>query len=758
LLADSGIRAREPVILGRSGYGVFVTDAEGDDCLEIHHLTSQEPARRVCSGMLGRVLHLVSDPSGDRVAAISHDGAISIIDVSEGAIDPVRLVGRSVHGEALTPSFSPDGLYLMWSQPTEIGGSVHRLMIFDTRTEDEPLELTSGAFHDHDPAFSRDGKHVVFLSDRTFDPDYDAHEFALSFGASTRPWLIPISAEEPPPFGPSADGWRISPQETESGEEKSDSGKTEGPAEFPVSPDLDIDGSEDRAVPFPVASGRYFNLRTCAGGVLWIERKRDTGQLGTRRAGVVGDPTPDALELWAWDKRTVETLVDKVSDYSVSGDGQRIVVRHKKSFSVVPADRKVEEKDPALIKIDMSRLRFEIDPRAEWMQMFDEAARLMRDHFWREDMDGVDWEEVVARWRPTVETIATHDDLVDLLWEVAGELNTSHAYVRPTEPPGDQDRRLGLLGADVSPTPEGWMLDRILPGESSDPTARSPLRAAGVDAREGDLIIAVDGVAVDPMFGPATGLIGAAGKPVELTLRRGAADRRVVVLPLDDEEALRYQDWVRSRREYVEEHTDGQLGYVHVPDMMSTGWAQLHRDLRHAARREGLIVDVRYNRGGHTSQLVLSRLTKRLVGWTYGRHNEVLQSYPQAAPRGPVVLVANEYSGSDGDIINAAIQAVGGSPVVGVRTWGGVVGIDGRFKLVDGTSITQPRYAFWLEGKDWGVENHGVDPDIEVIHSPADYFSNEDPQLDRAIEEALTLLQVNPAHTPPPLPDPKVRS
>lgn len=757
LIADSGVRAREPVVLGRSGYGAFVTDAEGDDCLEIYHLAGQELPKRVCSGMLGRVLHLVSDPSGDMVAAISHDGAISIVDVSEGDSYPVRPVGRSAHGEALTPSFSQDGRYLMWSQPTEIG-SVHQLMIFDTRSDDDPLELTSGTFHDHDPAFSRDGKHVVFLSDRTFDPDYDAHEFALSFAASTRPWLIPVSAEEPPPFGPSADGWRISPQKTEQEERKPGSDTTEGPADYPVSPDLDIDGSEDRAVPFPVASGRYRHLRACDGGVIWIENKRDAGQLGTRRAGVVSDPTPDTLELWSWEKRTVETLVEKVSDYSVSGDGQRVVVRHKQTFSVVPSDRKVEEKDPAHVKIDMSRLRFEIDPQSEWMQMFDETARLMRDHFWREDMDGVDWGEVVARWRPTVETIATHDDLVDLLWEVAGELNTSHAYVIPTDPPGDQDRRLGLLGADMSPTGDGWILDRILPGESSDPAARSPLRAAGVDAHEGDLIVAVDGVAVNPLLGPAGSLIGAAEKPVELTLRRGESDRRVVVLPLDDEEALRYQDWVRSRREHVEELGDERLGYVHIPDMMSTGWAQLHRDLRHAARREGLIVDVRYNRGGHTSQLVLSRLTKRLVGWIYGRHNEEPQSYPQSAPRGPVVLVANEYSGSDGDIINAAIQAVGGGPVVGVRTWGGVVGIDGRFKLVDGTSITQPRYAFWLEGKEWGVENHGVDPDIEVIHSPTDYFSGKDPQLDRAIEEALALLQVSSAHTPPPLPDPKVRS
>jgi tricorn protease len=282
------------------------------------------------------------------------------------------------------------------------------------------------------------------------------------------------------------------------------------------------------------------------------------------------------------------------------------------------------------------------------------------------------------------------------------------------------------------------------------------LLAAGVDAQVGDVIVAVDGSPVDPAFGPATRLMGAAGKPVELILRRKSKERRVVVVPLDDEEVLRYQDWVASRRTYVTEHSKGRLGYVHVPDMMSSGWAQLHRDLRHAARREGLIVDVRYNRGGHTSQLVLARISKELVGWTVARHYEEPGTYPDAAPRGPVVLVANEFSGSDGDIINAASQAVGVGPVVGVRTWGGVVGIDGRFDLVDGTGITQPRYAFWLSGKEWGVENHGVDPDIEVVHSPSDYFSENDPQLDRAISEALKQLKKRPAASPPVMPAPKV--
>jgi tricorn protease len=357
--------------------------------------------------------------------------------------------------------------------------------------------------------------------------------------------------------------------------------------------------------------------------------------------------------------------------------------------------------------------------------------------------------------------LAGHDDLVDLLWETVGELNTSHAYVNPPAPRGDQSRRLGLLGADLSPADGGWRIDRILPGESSDPQARSPLRAAGVGAQAGDLVVAVGGRPVDPAVGPAASLIGTAGQPVELTLRPAGTDgdggdRRVVVVPVESEEGLRYQDWVLGRSAYVREHSGGRLGYVHVPDMMSLGWAQLHRDLHVAAEAEGLVVDVRYNRGGHISQLVLEQLARRVVGWSVARHAAVAGPYPENGLRGPVVFVANEFSGSDGDIVNAGAQAMGLGPVVGVRTWGGVIGIDGRFELVDGTKITQPRYATWLQGYGWGVENHGVDPDTEVVHSPDVYDSPADPQLDRAIAEALQRLAATPAIQPPPMPEPRV--
>ncbi|RIK17442.1 MAG: tricorn protease [Acidobacteria bacterium] len=760
LVADDAVRAREPRFLGRTGRAVLVTDADGEDRLEVHDVEKGGEPVVLASGQLGRVLHLAVDPAGKRAATISHDGTVRLVDLAGGT---VREVARSLQGEAESPGFSPDGRYLVWSQPTTGESELHRLMVLDTRDPSAgPVALTSGTFHDHDPAFTDDGRYVVFLSERTFDPDYDVHEFALSFAGATRPWLLPLAAEQAPPFGPTAQGWRLSEDEDEAEEGRDEDGAEGGKdkaEKVPVSPDLDVEGAEQRVVPFPVPSGRYRHLRATRGGVAWIAESGDTGQLGSRRAGVKGEPGSDTVQVWSFAKRAAETVVDKVDTFEVSGDGRRLVVRHGDTVTVSPADRHPEDEDPAVVTVDLERLRREVDPRTLWLQMFDENGRLMRDHYWREDMDGVDWDGVLARWRPVVEAVASHDDLVDVLWETVAELNTSHAYVMPAAQPWAEvaERRLGLLGADLERTGQGWRIERILPGESSEPMARSPLAAAGVGARPGDLVVAVDGAPVDPDHGPGPLLMGAAGKPVELTLRRDGADRRVVVVPLEDEEVLRYQDWVRSRRNYVRDRSGGRLGYVHVPDMASYGWAQLHRDLRHATEREGLVVDVRYNRGGHTSQLVLARLVAHPVGWSSARHYAAAGRYPAASPRGPVVLVANEHSGSDGDIVNAAGQAMGLGPVVGVRTWGGVVGIDGRFDLVDGTEVTQPRYAFWLEGKGWGVENHGVDPDIEVEHSPGDFFGGDDPQLDRAIAEALRRLDERPAASAPELPEPRVQ-
>lgn len=750
LAADSSVRVRLPVVLGTTGQAAYVTDAEGEDAIEIRDLAGEKEPRRIGAGALGRVLSLAADPAGKVLATISHDGTVRLIEVSGGR---THVVGHSGSGEATSPRFSPDGKYLVWAQPTQGEEQLNRLMIAEVKAGREGAPLTTGKYNDHSPAFTRDGKYVVFLSDRTFDPAYNQHSFDLSFNGVTRPWLLPLSATDPAPFGPSTSGWAIS-------ELTDDDRKAKTERDQAVTTvDVDLEGAEERIVPFPVSSGVFRDLEAADGGVLWMRvGDAEDGEIGDKHSGDTGEKAAEVIQYFDFAKRKLTTVVDKADDYSVSGNGKLIVVRSGDDVTVRPANRKVEADDDENVAVDLGRLRFELDRRAEWLQMFEENARIMRDHYWRSDMNGVDWEGVTLRWRGVAAKALTHDDLVDILWETVGELNTSHAYVTPPAPLGDEAKRLGFLGADLARTDKGWEIARILPGETSEPAARSPLRQAGVGAAPGDVIVAVGGQSVDPQLGPAPLLVGAADTIVELTLRRGRKERTVAVVPVASEEKLRYQDWVRSRREYVAEKSGGRVGYVHIPDMMAGGWAQLHRDIRQAMGAEGVVADVRFNRGGHTSALVAERFADRVIAWGAVRSYDEMTPDPENTRRGPVVFLANEFSGSDGDIINARVQAKGIGPVIGVRTWGGVVGIDGRYDLVDGTGITQPRYAFWLEGKGWDVENYGVDPDIEVEHDPGQLFAAEDPQLDRGIAEVLAALDETPAVTAPDLPAPRVRS
>ncbi|WP_215455382.1 S41 family peptidase [Streptomyces sp. ATCC 21386] len=750
LAAEDGVRARLPRTFRVEGeeWVVWVTDAEGDDALEFAPSTGVGPGatpRRLAAGQLGRVLGLAVAPDGSRVAVSADDGRVLLVERETGE---VREVDRSEDGEVTGLVFSPDSAWLAWSHP---GPRPLRQLKLANTADLSVTEATPLRFQDFSPTFTLDGKHLAFLSARAFDPVYDEHVFDLHFVSGARPHLITLAATTPSPFGPQRHG---RPFDAPDKDETPDS-------EGAPATRIDLEGLADRIVPFPVEAARYSTLRAAKDGVLWL-RHPVTGVLGHLRA-TPDDPDPKtSLERYDLAQRRLEYLASDADHFAVSGDGKRVLLWTDGKLKVVPSDRRASGDDDSdsNITVDLSRVRRTVDPAAEWRQMFDETGRLMRDNFWRPDLGGVDWSGVLDRYRPVLERVATHDDLVDLLWEVQGELGTSHAYVTPRGRGGSGDRRQGLLGADISRHEDGpqgtplWRIDRVLPSETSDPDAHSPLAAPGVAVRAGDAIIAVGGQPVDPLTGPGPLLVGTAGKAVELTvLPAGGGDlRHPVVVPISDEEPLRYHAWVADRRAYVHEKSGGRLGYLHVPDMVGSGWAQLHRDLRIEVAREGLVVDVRENRGGHTSQLVVEKLARRIVGWDLPRGMRA-SSYPDDAPRGPVVAVANEFSGSDGDIVNAAIKALGIGPVVGTRTWGGVVGIDSRYRLVDGTLVTQPKYAFWLEGYGWGVENHGVDPDVEVVQAPQDHAAGRDPQLDEAIRIALEGLESTPAKTPPALPE-----
>lgn len=793
LLAGGGAaRARLPQVTGAGGSGaagadasagqqvVVVTDADGEDALEVVPVLGEPPIppRRLGGGKLGRVLELAVSADGTHAAVATHDGRVVLVDLGDGSL---RTISTSEWGDATGLNFSPDSRLLAWSHAGPEPLRHIKLAILDAQSggEVEVVDATPLRFVDEAPAFSTDGKFLSFLSVRTFDPLYDTHVFDMSFVVGTRPYLLTLSSRTPSPFDPELEG-RPRPSAKAPGEARgtaaggagnsagtgeaaTDSAPTgddgegggEGAAPGPAGVDLDVDGLADRVVPFPVAAGRYGNLTAVDGGYAWLSMPL-AGVLGEGRAELGAPPPRPSLVRFDLAAAHESVLADAADWFAASGDGKTLVVRDGGHLRAVPAGRRPAppvpggEPDPEVVDVDLGRIRLEIDPAVEWTQMYDEAARLMRDHFWIADMAGVDWDAVVARYRPLLDRIATRDDLSEVLWEVQGELGSSHAYETPPPRPVEDERRLGQLGADFERGADGtWVLRRSLPGESSVLGARSPLRAPAVAIEPGDAIVAVDGKPVDPAFGPAAALVGAANKPVVLGIRGGdGARREVVVQPLADERPLRYQSWVASKRAEVHDATGGRVGYVHIPDMMGYGWAELHRDLRTEVAREGLVVDVRDNRGGHVSSLVLETIGRTVRAWVIARHLGS-HTYPEHAPRGPRVLVTNEYAGSDGDIVTTGFRQRDLGPVVGTRTWGGVIGIDSRYRLVDGTQVTQPRYAFWFYGVGWDVENYGVDPDVEVLMAPQDWAAGRDPQLARAIEIVLAALDERPAATPP---------
>ncbi|MCP2168767.1 S41 family peptidase [Goodfellowiella coeruleoviolacea] len=748
LTVTPGVRARLPQVLGDTNQVAWVTDAEGEEGIEVAPIGGLEAGatpRRLAVGQLGRVLELAASPDGRRVAVASHDGRLLLVEIDSGEI---RQVVRSDNAEVSGLAFSPDSAWLAWSHP---GPQPLRQIRMANVSSLSTVDVTQLRFTDTDPVFTLDGKYLAFLSVRSFDPIYDAYVLDLAFPAGGRPHLVPLAATTPSPFAPLRLGRPIGEDLDDGDGEGGGSGKDGDSATV-----VDLDGLADRVIALPVPAARYSSLRAAKDGLLWL-RDPATGVLGDALASPDASRPRSVLERFDLVKLRAETLVDGVDEVWVTGEGKRMVVRDRGSLRVLPADRASGDGDDSQdrVDVDLSRVRVTVEPLAEWRQAYNEAGRLMRDNFWRPDMGGVDWAGVLDAYRPLLDRLGTHDDLIDLLWEVQGELGTSHAYVRPPHSGWDSSHRQGLLGADIIRDADGtWRIGRVIAGETSDPAARSPLAAPGVAVRAGDALLAVDGRPVDPLAGPAPLLVGTAGKPVELTVRPadGGAARRVVVVPLSSERTLRYHDWVAGRREHVHRLSEGRVGYLHVPDMMAAGWAQLHRDLRVELQREALVFDVRENSGGHTSELVLEKLARRVIGWDVSRGYSALNSYPQNAPRGPVITVADEFSGSDGDMVNAAIKVLGIGPVVGVRTWGGVIGIDNRYHLIDGTSVTQPRYAPWFEGIGWSMENHGVEPDVEVVITPQDRAAGRDPQLDTAVRLALEALAERPAAVPPPLP------
>lgn len=675
--------------------------------------------------------------------------------VPEDITDDLTELIRSVNGPVTDLAFSPDGAWIAWSHPG-VGRSLRQIKM--ARIADRTIvDVTNGRFEDENPVFTRDGRYLAFLSWRGFDPVYDVHTGDLSFPLGCRPYLVPLSSATPSPFALLPDGRPAAGGLDPLTVVVSSDGTAAAVPDGTVT--VEVEGLESRVTPFPVSASKYSALRPVSGGGLVWLRWPISGALGETFANPADTSGRPTLEHFDLTKARRSELVDHLDWFAVSRDGTRLVVVDDDELRAVPATESGD--GDSTVHLDLRRILHEADPAAEWRQAYAEAGRIIRAYFWEPDMCGIDWDAVLAQYRPLVERVASPDEFADLLREALGELGTSHAYVTPArrnEGPPHYQRAMGLLGANLVCRDGEWLVKRILPGESSDSKARSPLAGTGI--REGAVLTHVDGRPVDPVAGPYPLLSAAGGTTVELTFRpagdlspadggtRHGNARRVAVVPLVDERPLRYQDWVANRRAVVRELSGGKCGYLHIPDMGGSGWAQFNRDLRLEVSRPALIVDVRGNAGGHISELVVEKLTRRILGWDLTRNAQAV-SYASNAPRGPVVAVADEATSSDGDMITAAFRLLKLGPVVGQRTWGGVVGMTGRHRLGDGTVITVPMNATWFDTYGWSVENHGVEPDIEALRTPLDWAEGRHAQLDDAVWVALELLTQQPAATPP---------
>jgi tricorn protease len=728
----SAARERGASFSGDGKSLVYVTDAPGEEELRVVDAWGRGQPRVVKpAGKTGWYFPPLMSPDGKWIAYGDQTQTLSIIPAAGGA---PRTVDHSAQAEINEYVFSPDGRYLAYSFLLTTDYSV--VKIYDTQTG-RSTQITGAATNDYTPAWDPEGRYLYFLSDRAANPVLDYRDEESIEVRATRPFLLLLQRDGKNPFANTA-GMPPGPGDAaKKPDDKKDDKKAKGPAK-PIR--IDLDGLADRYVAFPVPPASYAALKATAKTVFYAEvpvrgMAEDTG----------ADQPETTLIAFDLEKRKPKPFMEGVVRYQLAGD--KLAIAKKSDVFVVDAGKPPSPEELGEQKVPLSNMVVELSPQDEWRQIYDETWRMMRDFYWDANMGGVDWRAQRDKYRTLLPRLGTRDELNDLLGELIGELATSHTYIRG----GDSGTELpqvttGLLGADLVRKGAGFEVARIYRGDPAD-GVRSPLDEPGVGVRTGEVILAVNHrpfTAGQPFLAAFENL---AEKDVVLTVNarpdaNGARD--VVVRPLRTERRLRYVDWVRRNREYVSKKTGGKVAYIHLPDMGNSGMIAFDTWFYPQIDKEALIVDVRWNGGGFVSERILERMRRKVVAVFHSRGGRTIL-YPKRTVDGPLVVLTNEYAGSDGDIFPTVIQLDKRAPVIGKRSWGGVVGIRGDKPLVDGGLPTQPEFAFWDPSQRWGTENRGVIPDIEVQNLPQDVARGTDAQLDRGLTEVQRLMAQHPA-------------
>ncbi|MDF9827329.1 tricorn protease [Ereboglobus sp. PH5-10] len=654
-------------------------------------------------------------------------------------------------------AWSPDSALIAWTHQTR--GALSRIKIFNT-ADGSTTDATDGWYAANSPAFSDDGQWLLFASARNFNPVYSDTEWNHAYKNMERIYMIALSKETKSPLAPRSDEVAEKPQGDAS--EKPDQPDKKEPTKkktsAPPSSKLDPDGLASRIVALPVESSNYANLRM-VGDRVFYQRRPGGPVMGDGGGEGFGATQKTRTVIAAYNlKERKETILGNYDACEITADGKKMLVRDKSTYALVdlPKD-KISIKD----KLDLSNLQLRIDRRAEWAQIFNESWRQMRDCFYAPNMHGIDWPAQRDKYAKLLPHVATRNDLTYLIGEMISELHAGHAYIGGGRRAIAHRIQTGLLGAQLTrDTATGYyQITKILRGENWEKSTRSPLTELGVNAREGDYLLAIDGKPTRDMPNPYAALVGTAGNQVTLRLASkpdAAADdaRDIVIVPIADEAPLYYTNWVLNNIDYVAKKTGDRVGYLHIPDMGPEGLNEFVRRFYPQLQKEALIIDVRGNGGGNVSPMIIERLRRELVMINLAR-NGTPATNPAGMHLGPKVTLMDEYSASDGDIFPYRFREMGLGKLIGKRSWGGIVGITSSLPFMDGGTLNIPQYASYSkDGKEWPIEGYGVDPDIVVDNDPAREMKGEDQQLDRAIEEILAELKTNNPKLPPPPPWP----
>ncbi len=744
-----------------------VMDENTEEEIIIFNREDGESRRLKLNFELGKVFDYEINPVHYTMALINNRAEIWYVDLKTGR---GTLIEKNPNIEMQTVNWSPCGTWLAYKGAEDKGRK--GIMVWNVKTKKSQQLITPVLFDGH-PVFHPGGEYLFFIGNREFHPTPSAIHFDLSFPFAACPYVVSLKKGTPNLFERYLD---FETEDSTSDEEEKDdkkkvtkkktnkvtkkntkknakkttkkkTKKKDDKKDAPKPIHIDFDGIDDRIMPLPLALNTYHDLMVTKDHLFFVKGEVSAyNPLKMRWA-------EEVLDLCSYEFKSGKstTMQKDVGGWSLSGNGKYLLVESNDELRLFQSDAKPTSGDDFNKKdgwVDLSRIKFRVHPRQEWRQMFREAWILQRENFWTPDMSKIDWVGVYEKYLPLLDRVNSRKEFSDLMWEMQGELGTSHCY----EFGGDYSRRdVSNLNAKLGASfkwdskEKAMKIEQIFRGDSWIVGFGSPLTATSVELQPGDMIYEVDGQAFENPNSMYEFLDGKILRNVNLAVKRkGKKDLEdVVVQSIASNELPAYRDWVEKNKAYVHKKSRGKIGYVHIPDMSMFGFSEFFRNYLSEFRKEGLVVDVRYNGGGAVSQLILRYLSQRIIGFDETRHYGH-DPYPMYAVPGSITCLTNEYAGSDGDIFSHSFKLLGLGKLVGKRTWGGVIGIWPRYELNDGTWTSQPEFSFWFEDVGWDVENYGTDPDIEIDIKPQDWAKGLDPQLDKAISVAMADLKKNP--------------